>query len=180
MAKKPAIGDEAVRAKTGKTWREWFALLDKAGAKAMAHRDIAACLREKHAVGDWWSQMVAVGYEQARGLRAAHEKPGGYEISVSKTIGASAAALHRAFADARTRKRWLPDPAITIRTSTSPRRLRATWADGATVIDVNVLAKGAGKAQLTVQHGKLRDARAAAKMKKYWAAALAELRKIAE
>ena len=29
----PRMTDEAVKAKTGKTWAEWFVLLDKAGAR---------------------------------------------------------------------------------------------------------------------------------------------------
>ena len=33
--KGPRMSDEAVKAKTGKSWKEWFALLDKAGAKKM-------------------------------------------------------------------------------------------------------------------------------------------------
>jgi hypothetical protein len=35
------IGDEAVRAKTGKTWSQWFDILDKAGAKRISHKEIA-------------------------------------------------------------------------------------------------------------------------------------------
>ena len=31
------MSDEAVKAKTGKTWKQWFAILDKAGAKQMTH-----------------------------------------------------------------------------------------------------------------------------------------------
>ena len=29
----PRMSDEAVKAKTGKVWKEWFAILDLAGAK---------------------------------------------------------------------------------------------------------------------------------------------------
>jgi hypothetical protein len=31
----PPISDEAVKAKTGKPWSEWFAILDAAGAQAV-------------------------------------------------------------------------------------------------------------------------------------------------
>jgi len=36
MAKK--IGGEAVNKSTGKTWDDWFAILNKTGAKKMGHR----------------------------------------------------------------------------------------------------------------------------------------------
>ncbi len=65
-------GTEAVMRATGRPWSEWLAVLDRAGARAMAHKDIALLLSRKFGVPDWWGQMVTVGYEQARGLRAAH------------------------------------------------------------------------------------------------------------
>ncbi len=41
----PRMSDEAVKAKTGKTWKEWFAILDKAGARKLSHQDIVKYLR---------------------------------------------------------------------------------------------------------------------------------------
>ena len=32
------VSDDAVKAKTGKKWDEWFKVLDKAGARMMDHR----------------------------------------------------------------------------------------------------------------------------------------------
>src|SRR5687768_242594 len=43
---KPKMSDDAVKAKTGKVWKEWFAILDKAGAKNMTHQEIVRYLRE--------------------------------------------------------------------------------------------------------------------------------------
>ena len=48
--------------------------------------------------------------------------------------------------------------------------------DGAQVISVNFNEKGRIKSQVTVQHGKLPDARAAEKMKAYWGKALQRLK----
>ena len=36
------MSDEAVRAKTGKTWDEWLAILDAAGARSMGNKEIGA------------------------------------------------------------------------------------------------------------------------------------------
>jgi len=58
------MSDEAVKAKTGKTWKQWFALLDKAGAQKLTHKAIVKYLSEKQNVGPWWCQMVTVTYEQ--------------------------------------------------------------------------------------------------------------------
>jgi uncharacterized protein YndB with AHSA1/START domain len=122
--------------------------------------------------------MVAVTYEQARGLRAKHEKPGGFEISVSRTIEAPVAQAYKAWTDEKTRKRWLPAN-FTIRKATTNKTLRITWEDDSSVAAA-FLSKAAGKCQVVAQHGKLKDAKAGAKMKKYWSDALERLKEAIE
>lgn len=68
-AKYAGIRDSSVRQKTGRSWQEWFTLLDHMGGTALGHAALVAYLRDKHNIPDWWSHMMAVGYEQARGLR---------------------------------------------------------------------------------------------------------------
>ena len=165
------ISTEAVQAKTGKGWAEWVTILDQAGAKDMTHKDIASYLSQKQRVPDWWSQMVTVGYEQARGLRGKNERPEGYQISRSKTFAVPAPALYAAWADKRKRTRWLKD-ALTIRTATPDKSLRVLWGDGKTSLDVSFYPKGAGKCQVVVQHSKIKNAKAADKLKVFWAEAL--------
>lgn len=147
----------------------------------MDHKGIVACLKEKYGeVGGWWLQMITVGYEQARGMREKHEKPGGYEISVSKTIAAPVAALYKAWQDGKTRARWLPETLIVIRKATEGKSMRITWTDRKTSLDVNFYPQGDTKSQVVIQHGKLPDAGAATRMKAYWAKALDRLKGIRE
>lgn len=171
----PRMSDAAVQAKTGKTWKEWFTLLDKAGAKKMSHQEIVKFLNTNHGVGPWWQQMVTVSYEQSRGLRAVHEKPAGFEISVSRTLDASVAKLYKAFANEKERSAWLGENGLTIRKATPNKTMRVTWNDGKTSLSVYFAAKDK-KGQVVVQHSKLKDAKTAARMKKYWAKALDRLR----
>jgi hypothetical protein len=175
----PQTSDRAVQARTGKTWPEWFAILDKAGAEKMTHQQIVAYLSEIQKVGSWWQQMVAVTYEQARGLRAKHEKPDGFSISVSKTMAATAPALFRAWHDPRTRARWLPGATMQIRTETPDKSMRITWGANES-LSVAFYPKGDNKTQLTVQHEKLPTEAAAAQAKASWAEALARLKALVE
>jgi uncharacterized protein YndB with AHSA1/START domain len=172
------MSDEAVEAKTGKTWSRWFKHLDAAGAKKMTHQEIVAHLRDKHDVRPWWQQMVAVTYEQARGLREQHEKPGGYEISVSRTIAAPVAKVFKAWTDEKTRKKWLPEK-FSVRKSTANKTLRLNWSDDTDVVAA-FYPKGEGKCQVVAQHAKLPDAKAAAKMKTFWGEALGRLKESLE
>ncbi len=172
------MSDEAVESKTGKTWSRWFKHLDAAGGKKMTHQEIVAHLRDKHDVRSWWQQMVAVTYEQARGLRDVGEKPSGYEISVSRTIDAPVANAFKAWADDKIRKKWLPEE-LTVRKSTPNKTLRINWNDGTDLV-VAFYPKGEGKCQVVAQHAKLKDAKASAKMKKFWAEALDRLKALIE
>lgn len=64
------ISDEAVRAKTGKDWEEWFRVLDAWGASESGHTASAKYLRDEHGVSAWWAQAVTIRYEYERGLRS--------------------------------------------------------------------------------------------------------------
>lgn len=172
----PRMSDEAVHGKTGKNWKEWFAILDKAGARKLTHQEIVKYLNTEHGVGPWWQQMVTVTYEQARGLRDKHQKPGGYEISVSRTLNAPLAKLFKAFSDEKVRAGWLEEDGLAIRTTTPNKSLRLNWVDGKTSVEVAFLGKTDGKSQVVVQHSKLPSAAASTKMKAYWGKALDRLR----
>lgn len=169
------MSDEAVEAKTGKTWSRWFKHLDAAGAKKMTHQEIVAHLHDKHGARPWWQQMIAVTYEQARGLRAKHEKPDGYEISVSRTIAAPPGKAYKAWTDEKTRQKWLTSK-LKIRKATPGKTLRITWEDGQTSVAVAFMPKGSTKCQVVAQHNKLPGAKEAAKMKQFWGEALDRLK----
>ncbi|MFN2532097.1 MAG: DUF4287 domain-containing protein [Pyrinomonadaceae bacterium] len=173
---KPRMSDDAVKAKTGKTWNNWFSLLDKAGAKKMSHQEIVKLLSDKFDVGPWWQQMITVNYEQWSGKRQAHERPEGFQISVSRSINVPVGNLYKSFANPSTRTRWLSENGLAVRTARPNESMRVTWADGETSLEINFYSKGEGKSQVVVQHSKLPNASRAAKMKTYWANALDRLR----
>jgi hypothetical protein len=168
------ISDEAVRKRTGRGWDEWFALLDEAGAKKMQHKEIALLLRGKLGAGDWWSQMVTVEYERARGLRELYQGAGGYRVSVGKTLDVPVDALYEAWSKAIRRARWLGKEELQIRKATAPKSMRITWADG-TNLEVNFYAKGAAKSQVSVQHSKLNGKKDVEQRRKFWKDALERL-----
>ncbi len=102
--KSRGISDEAVRKATGKSRKEWFAILDTAGAKKMRHPDIARFLSDNYlgkkginvaTNGGWWSQMVTVEYERARGLRKVNEYEGGFLVAIHKTISGSMTSIEK-------------------------------------------------------------------------------------
>ncbi|MCC7359856.1 MAG: hypothetical protein IT317_10285 [Anaerolineales bacterium] len=169
---KPDMSDTAVTAKTGKPWAEWFALLDAAGAQQLDHKQIVAILGKQPAVAPWWRQMITVKYEQARGRRAQHQRPDGFQISASRTIAAPNAAVFRAWNDGRARARWLPEAAGLNPMSTTAERRLSFAGPGDSHIEVRLVAKNADRTQVTVQERKLPNATAATQRKAHWSAAL--------
>jgi len=168
LAALAGMKDDAIAAKTGRTWREWVRALDADGAAAMAHRDIAAMVHSKHRVGDWWAQTVTVGYERIKGLRERGQRRNGtYEVSKSRTFNVPVTALFAAWADHGTRRRWLEGVDPVVRTASAPKSMRLKWPDG-TIVAVGFTAKGHGKSTVALGHTKLRDRAESGKAKAFW------------
>jgi len=175
------VSDAAVQSKTGKTWSEWLTTLDKLGAKKMTHRDIARLVHARYPkIGGWWAQMVTVGYEQARGLREAHQKSDGYAASVSRTVAAPVGKLYKAWTDAALRRRWLGRAKFTITTATRNKVLRIRWPEGDTRVGVYFTPKGPRRCQVSVQHERLAAQSHVAQKKEFWGRAFEKLIGLAE
>ncbi len=169
--------DAAAKAKTGKTWVEWFRLLDKWGAAAKTHREIAQYLAREHKAPSWWSQMLTVGYERARGRRAVHQTAQGYSASRSRVFSVPVAELYACWKDAATRRTWLRAGKFAVTSTKLDRSVRGTWDGGKGAVEVMFYAKGAGKSQLSVEQRKLANAAQVRKMKRFWGEQLDRLEK---
>jgi len=167
------MSDAAVKAKTGKDWHRWFAILDKAGGKKMSHKEIAEYLYDRRGVPGWWSQMVAVTYEQERGLREKHERPDGYSVSASRTFEVPVDILFKHWSDEKLRNKWLKDK-FNVRKSTANKSMRITWNNDSSV-EVNFYIKGISKSQVAVQHSKLQSAALVERTRSYWKTAMERL-----
>lgn len=178
MAKK--ISDDAVKISTGKVWKEWFSILNKAGAKKMEHKEIAKLLYKKYDLSGWWSQMVTVQYEQEIKGRKKHETTLGFQISKSVTLDSTITKIFNSINSPLKRVVWLKDPGIIITKSNKDKSIRAKWVDGKTNIEVQLYQKENLKTQLVVQHNKISSANEAGKMKTYWAKQLNNLKKYLE
>jgi hypothetical protein len=173
----PSISDDAVAAKTGRRWSQWFKLLDARGARRLDHKGIVAILAGEFGVGGWWRQMVTVEYERARGLREVHQQSTGYTVNVSRTMPVAAGRLFTAWKDAVTRRRWLARPAITISSATRPKSVRACLADGS-MLDVRITVKGVRKAQVAVEQSRLSSRTAVERQRGFWKARLTRLEEL--
>lgn len=128
----PTMSDASIRKGTGRSWDDWFRVLDAWGANSHTHTEIARHVRDDLGVDGWWAQSVTVGYEWARGMRARNETPGGFQVSVSRTIDAEAIDVWRDFVEPRRRDRWLERGTLRLRpgTGSAAKSARFNAADG--------------------------------------------------
>ena len=167
------MSDAAVKNATGCTWERWVNALDYRQAYTWSHRDIAKYLREKYKTPSWWTQMLTVGYERIKGLRAqGQQRSGSYTATRSKTVHAPLGELFAAFENADQRARWLPDSQV--KRATKHKSMRLVLGDGAQVV-VGFTSKGDGKSQVALEQTGLANATAAAECKSFWSKRLEAL-----
>ena len=164
----PRIDDETVKAKTGRSWHEWFDILENASADKLNHQEIVSLLSRRHDLNDWWSQMVANVYEQHARMHEKHERTGGYEISVSKIFQVDVRMIYDAWSTNEKRRRWLQESPLKITAPTRNKSIRAQWANGQSRLSIDFYSKGENKSQVVVQHMKLPSLKAAEDMQTFW------------
>lgn len=126
--------------------------------------------------GETWAQSITVWYERARGLRLKHQQADDFTFYASRTISVPVEVLFDAFVNTRSRRKWLTDGTMSLRTSQAGHTARFDWGDGSTRVSVSFLAKGPAKASVAVAHERLPDADEAEMAKASWRGRLAALK----
>ncbi len=170
-----SISDEKVKAATGRGWMGWFVILTNMGATSLPHKEVAKRLKAEHGAPDWWSQMIAVEYERARGGRKKNERAGGtFAVNVTKVMAVPLPKLFAAATDPQTRKAWFPPGAFEETSKTADKYWRGKWKKTAK-LEFGFTAKGEAKAQIALEIGKLASAEAVEKERAAWKKAVEKL-----
>jgi uncharacterized protein YndB with AHSA1/START domain len=190
-------------AKTGKSWKKWFTILDQSGATQKPHKDIARYIHDEFGISGWWSQMVTVRYEQERGLREVGQRraTGAYEIGVTRKIAAAPRDAYDAFTSAKLLNKWFTTKARAkaevggtfsnadgdkgvFTFLAPPRRVRFTWENEkhcpGTVVVVTFTKAGANAVSVNVTHSKLKSQKDRENMRGGWSWALDSLKSFLE
>lgn len=191
MTAAPRISAERVKEKTGKSYDEWFRVLDAWGAKSRDHTSIARHLTDDLEVPGWWAQTVTVEYERARGLRdVGQRRDGGFEASVQRTIPAAPVAVKRAFTELDAVNGWLKDAklkrayakaigSLRLSRTAQGQMIRADLpaTRGAThKLEITLAPKGKDATVVTVVHSRLASAEEREDVKTRWRKALDALK----
>jgi hypothetical protein len=172
--------DDKVEAVTGRRWEAWFSILDRWGARERKHGETVAFLMDEHGVPGWWAQAITMWYQRSRGLRLKHQQPGGFTIYASRTIAVPVDVAFDAFVNPGSRRRWLTDGTMSLRTSRPGLTARFDWEDGSTRVAVSFEDKGPAKTTVAVAHERLPDPDEAETAKASWRERLSHLKSFLE
>lgn len=195
------LSGEAVARATGRDWDAWLELLDGLGAQEMDHKEIVALIAGPGALSSgWWQQMVAVGYEQARGLRVVGQtSAGGFQIGVQMTVPVSAGEAWDLLMEGPglgvwlgtadgiefrkgERYRTLEGVSGEVRSVIPGDRVRLTWISPAlahpSTLQVTVVPSG-GKASVRFHQERLSNLEERERMRAHWRDVLKELSQLA-
>ncbi len=166
------FSDDKLRQATGKSWEQWFAVLDGAGARDMPHKDIARWVYDTAGLPGLWCQTVTVAYEQAIGRRVVGQNCyGEFTAGASVTLDGD---LDRALEVWQHKvDGWTAFDDVALigppRVSSTPkwRYWRANLADGSK-LSIIISAKDAGRSLLAVNHVDVGTLEASQRWKAYW------------
>ena len=177
--------DEAVKRATGKSWDEWFKILDSAKASKMVHKDIVKLLHGKGLIKKgkgwpanrsfnegWWVQSIVVGYEEKIGRRVVGQiADGNFSTSTSLTLEGTMDSVLKQWEKLVKGKTEFDKVKIRgdSRISVTPkwRYWKADLIDGSK-INTDISEKGTVKILLSVTHYKIKDKKSSEKWKVYW------------
>lgn len=171
------ISSTTVERVTGKSWSEWIVLLDKEKCGDKSHKEIAKMVYQKYlSKSGWWSQMVTVGYEYAKGKRVVGQtETQGFEIGVQKMLPISQERLWKFINSKREKELWLgKDIEHEIRTIKEGERIRLKWKlkkwTNTSTLQIILLCSrnSKGKTNLNFHQEKLVSTKQRDEMREYW------------
>jgi hypothetical protein len=172
-----AMNVEAIEKATGKSWAKWLKFLESVHARGLSHAEIAQKVSEHPGLTNWWSQTIAVAYEQHIGRRQPGQTTGGkYQVAVSRTVdGSLDEALRRWLAVVAGRRKFSGVPIKGAPTTSGSGKFRY-WRcglDGGSRVSVGVSQKQPGKAVIGLAHRDLKALEEVERWRAFWKSLLA-------
>jgi len=189
------MSEGAVKKATGKSWKEWYGVLDKFGGPEKGRKALNEFLFKVNKVDPWWTSTIVVEYEKARKAFEKDGRPKGYNICATKAVAAKPGQVFAAFTEAAQLNRWLGTGTTgefreggsfsnadgnraTIKKINPGKGLRFTWEgakhDGEQV-EVKLAPSGA-KCSIVVNHDRIQTREAADGLRAAWGQALDTLK----
>ena len=193
------VSDESVKRETGKSFSEWWKVLDAFGGPAKGRREIGVHLIQELKVDPWWSATLQVEYERHKGLVEKDGRGKGYTICATKSVKAPPERCWELLATGRALDAWFGPKnvldlkaggslanadgnAADVKGVTPGKTIRLVWKDASapgTPVEIKLQA-AAGKTTVMVTHDRLQTREEADGLRAAWGEALERMKKLAE
>ena len=100
------LTDEACKAATGKTFPEWFAVIDGLGGPAIGRKPVNDHLYGELKIDMWWIATINNLYEAQKAVVEKDGRAKGFNICVTKTVAAPLDKLYNAWTDPALLAKW--------------------------------------------------------------------------
>jgi len=184
------VTSESVEKHTGKPWKTWVELLEKAGARNLTYQELVALLKKKYRLTPWWQQGVALGFQIATGRRrVGQDAKGLYMVTATKSLSVDVATIWKKLVSPNGLRIWLrplsPVKIVPrtgfetkdgyfgeIRTMAVNRRIRMFWQDPLwskhSVVEVGLVARPKKKSILVFNHTGIPDEKTRELLRARW------------
>jgi uncharacterized protein YndB with AHSA1/START domain len=195
------VSSQSLHKHTRRTWDQWIAVLDRAGARDKTHQQIVALLKGRHKLTPWWQQIVAIGYGIHTGKRLeGQNQKGGYSTTATKTFRIGAKAAWELMLSPKGLALWLnPLDGLElksgsvyevaegaygqVRTLQPGKRIRLSWQEAhwprTSFVQMHILPRPNEKSMAVISHDTLATAEIKAVLKERWRKALDRLSELA-
>lgn len=195
------LTDAEIKERSGKTWSQWFKVLDEFGGPEKGRREIGNFLHTTHKLDPWMSSTLIVEYEAARNVVEKDGRPKGYMICATKSVNVPADRAFAAWAAPAQWDRWFSGKSKFefkegARYSTADgdagefkkirpgKAIKFTWENpkhtAGTVVEVTFPPRGADKCTVTVAHDRIQTRGEADDLREAWGGALDKLKALLE
>jgi hypothetical protein len=191
------VSTASVEKHTGKNWRQWLDILEKAGALNWKFSETCSFLQKKYRLTIWWRQQVTMGFEIHHGRRIeGRSSKGGFSATSTKALPIKSDKLWDFLQSPEGLDIWLEPMAPfrfrkdqefesasgyfgKVRTLKPKSRVRLSWQDTEwprpSIVQIYLLARPKGRSMLAFMHSDLPDGRARMQMGARWREVLARI-----
>jgi hypothetical protein len=169
MSKK--LNATTIEKSTGQSWEKWLEFFKKMKADKLSHQEIADKVQAQ-GVSAWWSQNLAVAYEQEMGRRVVGQTcKGDFAVSIGKTLDGDMDDGLKWWLQLVKNCKEFSDVSIVKEPTTSSTDKWRYWRchlDDGSRVTVNFTNKNAEKTTVSIQHEKLTSSDQIEYWRVYW------------
>ena len=169
------IHDPKLVEKTGKSWAEWFAFLDRFQAMGLGQKELLKLLKRNFKLSPSWQQALVIAWENEKKGNERTLSASEYQVQAARVFNLPLPSLNNLWSDVKLRNTWFPVITCCILRENPKRTVRLLWPDSISLVELRFSRVDKSKSSLEIVHTHLPSPKSAAEMEVYWNKVLQQL-----